>query len=410
MEIDPEEMLKKLRFRSPRIRRISGRWDYYIWTMQMKEGTQDADDIYNTMYLYNEYLLIGTEKGKIYVFDVSRNEMTGVIQADKWINNVFASHRVVFSSGHTRAIEAFTVRYPRKIFRLKPPATQDSFGPNGVMFRQIGERSHMLVNTGKTRLTIVNTRTRKVLRTFQVKPMSSKLPGGGIIVNFAVSYRESLVAVLLKDDCHIYFYDFKRNKLVSSLKTYDPDLLPNRMFLLNSLLKAYENKFVLVLQFGKNDLAFAEHDRHIVSYMSIFVTTFSESTHSYFIDFGCASKLIEDNQVYISFDILRAHETTLIVGSNQFDGFVAAIGSSRGVSVVYAVDLAAKAIQRIVYMVNEEDRDEISTIVLFNEGAFKVVREGEIEMSIRKEPVVQNDKHMAHFASSTYLETYKKTF
>jgi hypothetical protein len=238
---------------------LSDNRQYLKRSMSLHSPELPFDDTVNTMVSDKKSnLIIGTEKGKVLVFNIARNKIVGEFKADKWIYSLFTSFNTVFASGYQRTIEQFSLSSFKSIWKIQASPDRENYGPRGVILSDVDKLSKVIANVGSTQFKIFNSRTRKVLKTFSV-PLH--LLGGvvrpdgrkPVVINYVYFPRTTVMAIIAKDDPFVYIYDFMQRQLLTRVKLYSKEDLGTKTFLKNSVMMQSEGHLFVYLQFGRNN-------------------------------------------------------------------------------------------------------------------------------------------------------------
>jgi WD40 repeat protein len=250
--------LGHLRFGEPKDQLIGGA--IFQWReMDFNSIEHPFKDYINTLCIDKRarFILIGTEEGQIYVFDLLKNKMMDQITFDKWINSLMITGSSFVASGYNRNIEGFSLKSRARLFRLKAYPSIDAYSSKGIVFFKVNKKSDILANVGYTDFKVFNAQTRKVLKSFSVFPTKMDLTGRRseyepITLNFATTFKGSTIALMVQNDPHLYFYNYKTNQVIKTLKLYDPvDLEKSRRSLFNTVFMPYRGYILVLLQFAK---------------------------------------------------------------------------------------------------------------------------------------------------------------
>lgn len=296
------------------------------------------DDMINLLEAdFKKFVLVGTEKGKIFVVDMRNKRVLSVIQSDTWLNSIFLSKTTVMASGLHRRIEGYSLRAKPCLFRYDSRQQQAAFGSKGVVFQKVNNRSFVIANTGFLRFTIFNSRSRKIVRTFQIPPHfivknsraeTGPEPSKRVILNYSALKVSGVICFMLKGDAHLYFFNCKTQQLLHVVKLFSQEDLGSAMFLANTVMLPCGDFILVILQFRRN----SESSKKVktILYVHQVVTACEKQRilYHFFLD-------LKDFEIIYSHDIKPV--TNQVMGVDK--GFTLILGTSVGVSRCIVVDL-----------------------------------------------------------------------
>lgn len=249
-EIESIRLVDKGKYQVPDTKPVFRRWE-----LNLSTKSRPFQDMVNCIAAESEacrLLALATEKGLIYVFNFQKNKMETCIQADHWIGSVVINSHSILISNYAFYVCQYGLRSNRLSNRIKPTTKdREGFGPKGIIFTEINNRGLILFNSGYLKFRIYNTKTRKILKTFspfEGHPIANHEPAK-MVLNYNLNVMTSTLAIILKDDPHLYLWDMEGLKLLSSMKLYEPGSLPRGMNLMSTGLISCRNHFLVLLQF-----------------------------------------------------------------------------------------------------------------------------------------------------------------
>lgn len=113
-----------------------------------------------------------------------------------------------------------------KVFEFKSdPKLKNTFGAKGISFHKLDALGNYIANVGGPSFIIFNVRTKKIIKRINIPESSLLTQRTGTaprtLVSWTASYKDSIIAFLVNNDPNAYHYDFKRMRMVSSIKMLD---------------------------------------------------------------------------------------------------------------------------------------------------------------------------------------------
>lgn len=63
-----------------------------------------------------KYIAIGTENGKVFIYDVKRHQITGCLKAEPWVSSLENCRGLIWTSGISRSLMCIRVKDNKKVF------------------------------------------------------------------------------------------------------------------------------------------------------------------------------------------------------------------------------------------------------------------------------------------------------
>lgn len=303
------------------------------------------DDMINTLKSdLRRYIMVGTEKGRIYVIDMLENRVVSCIDCDPWLNSIFLAGSCIFASGFSRKIEGYNLLSNKKTFSLDSGEKPEAFWHKGIMFEKLTASPVILANSGYLKFRVISTLTRKQLKVFTVtirgmKNFSSAELGKPVLLNFAViRSKQTIVGFMVRGDPNLYFYDVKLHRMVKELSLYSAESLAQGTFLCNTVLLSCNDYFVTILQFRKNTKAGSQVKSILYLCRRRDLPNCETIEYMFYV-------VLPELEVIISHDVKEITEQ--VAGVSH--GLTLVLGSSNGVSRVLSLDFHKKCyVQRSV--------------------------------------------------------------
>ena len=302
------------------------------------------DDMINTLKTdLRRYIMVGTEKGRIYVIDMLENRVVSCIDCDPWLNSIFLAGNCIFASGFSRKIEGYNLVSNKKILSLDSGEKPEAFWHKGIMFEKL-TWSVILANSGYMKFRVISTRKRKQLKVFTVKlrgmrNVTGAELGGPILLNFAVlRSNQTMLGFMVRGDTNLYFYDIKLHRMVKELSLYAAESLSQGTFLCNTVLLSCNDYFVTILQFRKNSKSGSQVKSILYLCRRKGLSGCDTIEYMFYV-------VLPEIEVIISHDAKEITEP--VAGVSH--GLTLVLGSSNGVSRVLALDFLRECyVQRSV--------------------------------------------------------------
>ncbi len=379
MQAEPTgEHWRELRFEEPTEFR-AGEFLVKNFELNFNKLRGGFDDMINLIETdFKKHLLVGTEKGKIFVIDMLSKRVLSVIQSDAWLNSLFLFRSTVMASGCSRKVEGYSLRAQSCLFRFDPRQPQTAYGSKGIVFHKLNSQSFAIASIGYLRFMIFSTRSRKVLRVFEV-PLFRRAgrpqpePDKRVVVNYCALRVPGVICFMLKSDEHLYFFNCKTHRLLHAVKLYNQEELGSAIFLANSVMLPCRDFILVILQFRKNCEA-SDKVRTILYIHQVEETDGRQRVRFHFF------LELKDFEIIYSQDIKPvAHQ---VMGVDE--GFTLILGTSVGFSRCIVVDLHRKAyVPRTVIKKSQVSSrcspdGDIAATLIYNNGTVSATSEGHL--------------------------------
>ena len=345
------------------------------------------DDMINTLRSdLKRYILVGTERGMIYVVNMVENRITSCISADPMLSSIHLSHNTVFASGFSKSIQGFNYLSSKANFNLVPNSQLEGYWRKGVIISKLSKNNMIIVNIGYMDFKIISSKTKKVLKTMTIqrdgsinrrndnKQMGSPRPKY-VLLNYCVMSEKGILSLLIKDDSLLYFYDIKSMQFIKKINLYEAKDLVGGNYLNNTVLLTCGKYFVVILQFKiyskKRSLLKLKSILYIFQYMEDTPPSIDYYFHL----------LLPEIEIIVSHD---AKQITQPVSGVE-DGITFVVGTSSGVSRVFSLDFKTKDIVKRSVINKSPGRrlfitsdEEVSAIVIYKNGTICSTSDGYI--------------------------------
>lgn len=303
---------------------------------------EDSRDFANTIAIDHQYkwrVAVGSEKGKIIVFNLKSKKTEAVLKGDIWITSLEIKRSTIFAVGAEKTLEAFNYRSQNRMFKV-PSFTKEyeGFGSKGIMIKNIRNSNLLICNMGYSRLLILDRQTRKILRKIDFGP--EKLGKEGqetkkvAILNHQLVQEVNILVLLFRGDSNLYFFDLKRLTLLKRVKLFNFEELPSDMFLMNTEIVSHGGKYIaVILQFSYNKRK-RNCNKTIFYYFDINSNYKPELPPQ--INFSFYHAIPFGNEVFISCDMIQMkpdHE----VATMRHLGYLLLIGTSQGEFIAHEI-------------------------------------------------------------------------
>lgn len=335
------------------------------------------DDIINSIAsneIRSIYLIIATEKGLVYFFNFEKNEFEGVVQIENSTTSTFKTKKEVLVSTFAKNVSVLNIRSRILINSIRADFPEnEAFGSKGIFFILLRKDRQLIMNSGYAVFKIYDALTRKILKTFNVCSDYSWQDGyrgpPKVVINYGVNCRHNVLAFILKGKPEIHFYDLRVMRVFKSIKLYNPDDLPPKMFLLNSIIASANEHMCIILQFAFN----SESNTKVISVLVLVQVTAPEEG-SLDANTILHHKFQYGNDLYIShlfFPLTKAGSH----GSCD-NGFVLAVGTRKGLSIASIIDLRVNKVFHLTIH-QKCDSDEIASMARYGlKGSLSATPEG----------------------------------
>ena len=311
-------------------------------------SAEDALDFANTVTIDSQNkkrVAIGSEKGKMIIFDTIKKAVVAVLKGDIWINALELKGSTLFTVGSQKSLEAFNYRSGSKTFKM-PSFTKDyeGFGSKGILVKNILNTNLIITNLGYSRVVIMDRHTKKILRKIDFCPnklgnaQSASENKRLAILNHHFVQEKNILILLFRGDSNLYFFNLKNLTLIKRVKLFNYEELPSDMFLMNTEIVSHGGTFVaVILQFSYNKRK-RGFNKTIFYYFDVEADK-SASEAKISISFYHAIPL--SKEVFISCDIIKMtldHE----VEPMRNVGYVLLLGTSQGEFLCQAIFTLSK--------------------------------------------------------------------
>lgn len=395
---DELEKLENLKFIDKGTYRILGKGPLLLrWELNLGTSEYPFKDLVNciaTDSSDNRILALATEQGRVYVFDIRQNRFIKLVHSDHWIGSILVGKCQLLISNFGFRISAYALRSGRLTNRVQMSTkNREGFGSKGIIFTELKAGELLLFNSGYLIFKVYSLKLRKVLRTFspfslehqqQRKCMIGNL--GPVVFNFNFNKRHGILLSILKDDPHLYLWDFKKSKDVGKIKLFNPEDIPSSMGLFNCAMVSDESNCFIILQF----LNLKVSNPKIVSLIVIVRIEESQT--------GKIPKVLLYDRLQHSQDIFMCQ---IVSHFRNFcwqelakceDGYVLVIGTNKGFTHIYFIDLVLKKLshwasyKKIEGNLPSTDVQEISAIVSMKKnGSISATNDGRVIIIREKE-------------------------
>lgn len=212
------------------------------------------DDFVNVIVpVSKERFLAGTEQGRLLLYDLHRNKLIGTIKTDQWVSGTRYHTEHIWSVGADRKIMAHKL----KSGKLKTVFCEDpehsKYPDFGIIFKETSHSSYVIYNCGFLCFKLLNQRTHKVVRKFNICHFLASDPlfrtfdePNRVVRSFCVSKKKSLLySVVNRYNPYLVVFDFKRMRLVSFNPVY-PKIDSSVFLQVGTHLLSYEHKGLIL--------------------------------------------------------------------------------------------------------------------------------------------------------------------
>ena len=318
---------------------------------------KSTDDILNAIACDEprcRYMIIATEKGFIYFFNFDMNQFEGVIKTENWISSAIISRGYAFISTFGKNVHVFRIRSRTQVQTIKAAIPKrEAFGPKGIIFINKKKDRQFIMNSGYTNFKICDVLTRKTVKIFQIytpelNPENICKPTS-IVMNFGANSKHNTLAFILKDSPQIQFYSLLSMKVFKSLRLYNPEELPDKMFLINTIIASCMDHFCIILQFAFN----SEENTKVVSILVLIEISknidgqMDASTVLHHKLGILQVYIVNGGELFISHVFMPVLKAGITGDCDK--GYIIGIGTRRGFSMVSVIDLRTNKVTQWTY-------------------------------------------------------------
>lgn len=186
----------------------------------MKLSLGQRDFVNNIFLKGRNTLAIILESGTIVLYDICKNESIAVMLTDCWVSSVFMQGRDVWSIGKSRKLQCQNFRQPSIRFQTQEISDHNGYFENGAVLQPAKSKSHFIYNAGYYLIKVINARTRKLIRKFNLKDFcqdlqdSPRVPGAIKEWHGCRTHQQILLLAPSTDgSCfHFIVYDYQKMK------------------------------------------------------------------------------------------------------------------------------------------------------------------------------------------------------
>ena len=224
--------------------------------------TTGFDDYVNVLATDGQSsLFIGTEKGRIYHFCISDNQMVRKVECDHWLNSICYKEGKYFAVGGSRMIHGYNVVSGRLAWRMSQNQANKAYSVKGILLIDTQIKHFLIFNAGYGVFRILDSKKLKLVYSFDVSldlhHFDPKYSQHSLtILNYCIFKTHHIISFIPVDDNFIYFYDFKMHKILKRIRLFETLNLKEdgsfKSLLVNVLMMELDGYLFLILQFSDN--------------------------------------------------------------------------------------------------------------------------------------------------------------
>ena len=348
-EEDEADIWREVKFSEPEMIRLDQIQEQHLVPKRTLNFNQagrfeELEDSINTLDADNkrDLIAVGTEFGRIFLINFKKNFVHMCIQGGEQVESaILCGEQIYSSSGEEKTIQGYSNRSTPCMFRLKCIKGREAYSSKGIHLSKIDKKHNILANTGYLTFKIFHSITKKVLRSFDIKHLfhQYRMPPTNahlqlVLLNYTLIESSRLIALLIERDHCLYFFDYFQYKLLPPIELSKPKDFGSTMFLQNTVMMSNCNYFIVILQFNKNQTRKVEKKTRLyVCRVGLNQGASSTAEMLFYCD-------LENVETIIANDITKLDSNS---NTNFKEGFVIVLGTVRGVSRVYHLDLENKS-------------------------------------------------------------------
>lgn len=315
-------------------------------TLNFNEGGRfdELEDSINTLDADNrrDLIAVGTEQGRIFVINFKKNKVHMCVQGEEQVESaILCGEQIYSSSGEEKTIQGYSNRATPCRFRLRCVSKREAYSSKGIHLSKIDKKHNILANTGYLTFKIFHSITKKVLRSFDIKDLfhQYRMPSNNphfplVLLNYTLIESSRMVALLVERDHCLYFFDYFLFQLLPPIELSKPKDFGSTVFLQNTVMMSNCNYFIVILQFSKNQTRKVEKKTRLyVCRVGLNQGVHATAEMLFYCD-------LDNVETIIANDITKLDSKS---NTNFREGFVIVLGTVRGVSRVYHLDLENKS-------------------------------------------------------------------
>lgn len=226
-----------------------------------------------------KFLIIGTEGGLIIVFSLLDNKIVCTIDSDPWLCSMQVANNLLYAVGGSRAIKVYSLRSFKQVLDIPQDSNFDAYDSKGIKISHTAISGTLIANVGYGKFKIFDTKRKKVIYCFDIAKdnlLEVTADHGTIqpaVINYCVVKNMFKICYLLKEDDHMYFYNYKFHKLLKKIRLFDYQAnLRMNTLLVNSLILEQDGFLFVILQFSRDRRGSQKHVLKTIIYVvQIFV-------------------------------------------------------------------------------------------------------------------------------------------
>ena len=138
-------------------------------------------DCTNVIVPIKDMILIGTEMGKILLFDLSKNRCKAIITSDEQVSGITYSNNFIWSVGRHRKVVCQQSHTGSIVMVLQEMAEIINYSDMGITFNTSFNKQYLIYNCGQLKFKILHVKTKKIVKKINIETF---LKGKSTFSNF----------------------------------------------------------------------------------------------------------------------------------------------------------------------------------------------------------------------------------
>ncbi len=176
------------------------------------------------------HLLIGTEQGKVILFNLPKNKIICCFQSDEWISGVATYGSNIWSVGANKIVRCNQINGHKVTFSMQESDDLSKYPECGILFEKTHQKNFFIYNSGGMTFNIICVRTKKLIRKFDIalhlkdnECFNSFNPADQMIRSFSVSQNDHTMFVIVnRNNPHLLVFDYMNMKVIQWMQLHEP--------------------------------------------------------------------------------------------------------------------------------------------------------------------------------------------
>lgn len=187
--------------------------------------------------LFQKNLAIGTENGKVFIYNAEKKEVTKCVKAEPWVSSLENCRGVIWTSGISRSLMCIRVKDNKKVFHTN--TNTEFYAYDSKIFSNIRDKGvqilqekivrYFFYNSSNSQMRIMNSWHRKKILKFNLilgfenENELEKLRIG----DFKVDDQRNHIMFTYDRKPELYIYSYTQRKIIQIIKNYNIECRSN---------------------------------------------------------------------------------------------------------------------------------------------------------------------------------------